>query len=146
MVKDTQTIRQQRQTNFLSVFDHFVGLALKVITLTTKLMYPFYFVLFGLSLVLTTKNQSHTVWLAFFSRHYLPFWDSTLVTEWKDTFWWTLLLFQLLSAFVQGLWLVKLLDMGSHIVRPVAEKVNDIFNDRNQTLRLISSEYRIYNI
>ena len=73
MVKDTQTIRQQRQTNFLSVSDHFVGLALKVITLTTKLMYPFYFVLFGLSLVLATKNQSHTVWLAFFSRHYLPF-------------------------------------------------------------------------
>ena len=143
MVKDTQTIRQQQQTNSLSAFDHFVGLALKVITLTTKLMHPFYFVLLGLSLVLATKNQSHIVWLAFFSRHYLPFRDSTSVTEWKDTFWWTLLLFQLLSAFVQGLWLVKLLDMGSHTVQPVAEKVNDIFNDRNQTLRLISSEYRI---
>ena len=29
MVKHTQTIRQQQPTNFLSVFDHFVGLALK---------------------------------------------------------------------------------------------------------------------
>ena len=29
MVKHTQTIRQQHRTNCLSVFDHFVGLALK---------------------------------------------------------------------------------------------------------------------
>ena len=29
MVKHTQTIRQQKPTNCLSVFDHFVGLALK---------------------------------------------------------------------------------------------------------------------
>ena len=29
MVKHTQTIRRQQPTNFLSVFDHFVGLALK---------------------------------------------------------------------------------------------------------------------
>ena len=29
MVKHTQTIRQQLPTNYLSVFDHFMGLALK---------------------------------------------------------------------------------------------------------------------
>ena len=29
MVKHTQTIRQQQPTNYLSVFDHFMGLALK---------------------------------------------------------------------------------------------------------------------
>ena len=29
MVKNTQTIRRQKPTNCLSVFDHFVGLALK---------------------------------------------------------------------------------------------------------------------
>ena len=29
MVKHTQTIRRQQPTNCLSVFDHFVGLALK---------------------------------------------------------------------------------------------------------------------
>ena len=29
MVKHTQTIRQKEPTNFLSVFDHFVGLAFK---------------------------------------------------------------------------------------------------------------------
>ena len=29
MVKQTQTIRRQQPTNCLSVFDHFVGLALK---------------------------------------------------------------------------------------------------------------------
>ena len=29
MIKHTQTIRGQKQTNCLSVFDHFVGLALK---------------------------------------------------------------------------------------------------------------------
>ena len=28
MIKHTQTIRQQQQTNCLSVFDHFMGLAL----------------------------------------------------------------------------------------------------------------------
>ena len=32
MVKDTQTIRGQQPTNYLSVFDHFVGLALKGLT------------------------------------------------------------------------------------------------------------------
>ena len=31
MVKHTQTIRRQQPTNGLSVFDHFVGLAVKVI-------------------------------------------------------------------------------------------------------------------
>ena len=34
MVKHTQTIRQQQPTNCLSVFNHFVGLALKVLTLS----------------------------------------------------------------------------------------------------------------
>ena len=29
MVKHTQKIRQQQPTNFLSMFDHFVGLALE---------------------------------------------------------------------------------------------------------------------
>ena len=29
MAKHAQTIRRQQSTNFLSVFDHFVGLALK---------------------------------------------------------------------------------------------------------------------
>ena len=29
MVKHTKTIRRQKQTNFLSVFDYFVGLLLK---------------------------------------------------------------------------------------------------------------------
>ena len=29
MVKHTQTVRRQKPTNYLSVFDHFVGLALK---------------------------------------------------------------------------------------------------------------------
>ena len=29
MVKRTQTIRRQQTTNYLSVFDHFVGLTLK---------------------------------------------------------------------------------------------------------------------
>ena len=32
MVKHTQTIRRQLPTNCLSVFDHFVGLALKVLS------------------------------------------------------------------------------------------------------------------
>ena len=32
MVKHTQTIRQLLPTNYLSVFDHFVGLALKGLT------------------------------------------------------------------------------------------------------------------
>ena len=31
MVKHTQTIRLQQATNYLSVFDHFGGLALKVL-------------------------------------------------------------------------------------------------------------------
>ena len=29
MVKHTETIRQQKPTNYLNVFDHFLGLALK---------------------------------------------------------------------------------------------------------------------
>ena len=33
MVKHTQTIRRQKATNCLSVFDHFVGLALKGLTM-----------------------------------------------------------------------------------------------------------------
>ena len=32
MVKHTKTIRQQHSTNYLSVFDHFLGLALKRLT------------------------------------------------------------------------------------------------------------------
>ena len=35
MVKHTQTIRRQQPTNCLSVFDHFVGLALKGLRLLT---------------------------------------------------------------------------------------------------------------
>ena len=31
MIKHTQTIRRQQPTNCLNVFDHFVGLALKVL-------------------------------------------------------------------------------------------------------------------
>ena len=37
MVKHTQTIRQQQPTNCLSVFDYFVGLALKGLILETNL-------------------------------------------------------------------------------------------------------------
>ena len=37
MVKHTETIRRQKPTNCLSVFDHFVGLALKVLTGTLSL-------------------------------------------------------------------------------------------------------------
>ena len=37
MVKYTQTIRRQQSTSCLSVFDHFVGLALKGLRLTTSL-------------------------------------------------------------------------------------------------------------
>ena len=33
MVEDTQTIRRKKPTNCLSVFDHFVGLALKELLL-----------------------------------------------------------------------------------------------------------------
>ena len=32
MVKHTQTIRRQETTNYLSVFDHFMGLAIKGLT------------------------------------------------------------------------------------------------------------------
>ena len=32
MVKHTQTIRRQETTNYLSVFDHFLGLAIKGLT------------------------------------------------------------------------------------------------------------------
>ena len=36
MVKHTQTIRRQQLTKCLSVFDHFVGLALKGLRITEK--------------------------------------------------------------------------------------------------------------
>ena len=36
MIQHTQTIRQQQPTNCLSVFDHFVGLALKELTKVKK--------------------------------------------------------------------------------------------------------------
>ena len=36
MVKDTETIRRQQPTNCLSVFDHFLGLALKGLTISAK--------------------------------------------------------------------------------------------------------------
>ena len=37
MVKHTQTIRRQQPTNCLSVFDQFVGLALKGLNISTKI-------------------------------------------------------------------------------------------------------------
>ena len=36
MVKHSQTIRQQLPTNYLNVFDHFVGLALKGLTIAKE--------------------------------------------------------------------------------------------------------------
>ena len=36
MVKHIQTIRRQKPTNYLSVFDHFVGLRLKELILEAK--------------------------------------------------------------------------------------------------------------
>ena len=39
MVKHTQTIRRQLPTNCLSVLDHFVGLALKVLSWQNSVMY-----------------------------------------------------------------------------------------------------------
>ena len=36
MVKHTKKIRQQKPTNYLSVFDHFVGLALKGLKYETQ--------------------------------------------------------------------------------------------------------------
>ena len=50
MVEDTQTIRRKKPTNCLSVFDHFVGLALKEL-----LLY-----MFELLVKLTNKKK---VWL-----------------------------------------------------------------------------------
>ena len=38
MVKQTKAIRRLLPTNFLSVFDHFVGLALKGLTLEENVM------------------------------------------------------------------------------------------------------------
>ena len=38
MVKHTETIRRLLPTDFLSVFDHFVGLALKGLTLEKNVM------------------------------------------------------------------------------------------------------------
>ena len=37
MVKHTQTIRRQQQTNCLSVFDHFVGFTLKGLTVRIRI-------------------------------------------------------------------------------------------------------------
>ena len=42
MIKHTQTIRRLLLTNCLSVFDHFVGLALKELT-ATKMLMPWVF-------------------------------------------------------------------------------------------------------
>ena len=39
MVKHTQIIRRQKPTNYLSVFDHFVGLALKRLSLLSNTIY-----------------------------------------------------------------------------------------------------------
>ena len=42
MVKHAQAIRRQKPTNYLSVFDHFVGLAVKELnTFLTKLLIIF---------------------------------------------------------------------------------------------------------
>ena len=38
MIKHTQTIRQQQPTNCLSVFDHFVGLALKGLNILRQVL------------------------------------------------------------------------------------------------------------
>ena len=38
MIKHTQTIRQQQPTNCLSVFDHFVGLALKGLNILIQVL------------------------------------------------------------------------------------------------------------
>ena len=47
MVRNTQTIRRQQPTNYFSVFDNFVGLALKVlrqvIVIITKIVIFFLF-------------------------------------------------------------------------------------------------------
>ena len=42
MVKHTQTIRCQLPTNCLSVFDHFVGLVLKVLIYVVEKLEPNY--------------------------------------------------------------------------------------------------------
>ena len=52
MVKHTQTIRRQKPANSLSVFDHFVGLALKVLNISLLL-----FTIFNI-LVLDFKYRS----------------------------------------------------------------------------------------
>ena len=44
MVKHTQTIRRLLPTNCLSVFDHFVGLALKGLTSTSPKIIDTYFI------------------------------------------------------------------------------------------------------
>ena len=57
MVKHTQTIRRQHATNCLSVFDHFVGLALQGLKemkedlLKNLLTNPSFFILYQISLV-----------------------------------------------------------------------------------------------
>ena len=63
MVRHTQTIRFQQPPNYLSVFDHFLGLALKGLTLSGAVqLFMVVFVTFVLKENLetgyTTKNQS----------------------------------------------------------------------------------------
>ena len=43
MVKHTQEIRQQKPTKCLSVFDHFVGLALKSLKMRENFIHAFLF-------------------------------------------------------------------------------------------------------
>ena len=45
MVKHTQTIRRLLHTNCLSVYDHFVGVALKRLTFAKMTRYENYFLL-----------------------------------------------------------------------------------------------------
>ena len=55
MVKHTQKICQQQQTNSLSVFDHFVGLPLKGLISCSKLTYQF--LLFVIIFLYTGKEN-----------------------------------------------------------------------------------------
>ena len=56
MVKYTQTIRQQYPTNFLSVFDYFVGLALKGLRYWDSLFLLNWMWVFILNLFTKTSN------------------------------------------------------------------------------------------
>ena len=60
MIKHTQTIRRPLPTNFLSVFDHFVGLALKG-------------ALSGLRTILATESPVKMKKIVFISPHKLFF-------------------------------------------------------------------------